>query len=1186
MALALAVAPKAVFAQEAGSGQSAPRRAVADTGPGDDAFVVTIDGQPLGEDGTTASPAPVQTAAPDPEPQVDLVYDGLQVTPRLGLQVTALGKDSLRVRASSNYPAFISKAEILLRDARQDPDQPPLASFSVPINAETQLTIPAELSRGRMLSYTLRVRDDAGRQDETVPRLPSPGDDARPGADRAGQDIADDTAYRNIPVAGAALTIRGRELPAQGTTLALDERMAPDAKGALAVQRILPPGAQSVRVVVQDAGGQPVLQLDRDLKVPDSEWFYAGIADFTIGKRRGDAGITAVRPEDYHGTYTDGRLAFYAKGRIKGDYRLTISADTDEDRLSQLLDQPRSGSPRDLLRRMDIEDHYPVYGDDSTIVNDAPSSGKLYVRLEDQNSHIGWGNYRAGVRSGQLIDSDRALYGLDAGYQSPETTPSGERRTVATAYAARPGTLPQRDEFRATGGSSYFLKRQDVLAGSQTIAVEYRDAVSGRVIERRPLQEGQDYRIDSLQGVVILTRPLAASAPVQGPLRDGPLGSNQAYLVAEYEFIPPNDSLRGSAYGGRMEAWVNDNLRLGVSAVAEGERHAARRVLGLDALLRQSERTYLSAEIARAQGAGGAVSRSTDGGLTFQDGSIGAGASRPAPAVHLEARADLAEITQGALAGDLQAYYQRKARGFGDQFDDLSVGQTTFGAAARILLDPRTTLALSHDSFNQTAARDPLRNREIGDRSRRESAITLTRQLNEDWSLAFGAARTEQHVPPAQRADRPGHDGKRTDIGLRLERNLGDGANVYVFGQKTLRRQGDIRRNDRLGLGGTYALNPALAVSAELSGGTGGLGAAVGVDYAPSDATGAYLTYRLDQDRAYSLTQPYDLTGKDRGTVVIGARRQLGADLSSFVESNVDLYGRRRSVTRTYGLTYTPGDLWTIDAGVETGRVEDDLIATTVDGGDFDRRATSLSATLNDEPGGISARIRGELRRERSDDGRRDIRASLLSSGLAIRTDDDWRLLMDLDAAITKGTASARFAKGKYIEASVGYAYRPVKDDRLNGLFRYSWHYDLPAPDQISAITQTRDGPAQKVHILSADFTYRLNPTWSIGAKYGFRSGRIRDRAAGSDWSRSQAHLGILRADYHALHNWDILLEARMMALPQADTDETGALIAVYRHLGDNFKIGVGQNFGRFSDDLRDLTLDDRGLFLNIVGTF
>jgi len=32
--------------------------------------------------------------------------------------------------------------------------------------------------------------------------------------------------------------------------------------------------------------------------------------------------------------------------------------------------------------------------------------------------------------------------------------------------------------------------------------------------------------------------------------------------------------------------------------------------------------------------------------------------------------------------------------------------------------------------------------------------------------------------------------------------------------------------------------------------------------------------------------------------------------------------------------------------------------------------------------------------------------------------------------------------------------------------------------------------------------------------------------------------------------------------------------------------VHVAHNFGRFSDDLRDLTLDDKGVFVNAVGKF
>ena len=56
--------------------------------------------------------------------------------------------------------------------------------------------------------------------------------------------------------------------------------------------------------------------------------------------------------------------------------------------------------------------------------------------------------------------------------------------------------------------------------------------------------------------------------------------------------------------------------------------------------------------------------------------------------------------------------------------------------------------------------------------------------------------------------------------------------------------------------------------------------------------------------------------------------------------------------------------------------------------------------------------------------------------------------------------------------------------------------------------------------------------------------------------------------------------------LEQLEQVNYGVLAGIYRHIGDNLKIGVGYNFGRFSDDLTDLTLDDEGFFVNVVGKF
>ena len=47
-----------------------------------------------------------------------------------------------------------------------------------------------------------------------------------------------------------------------------------------------------------------------------------------------------------------------------------------------------------------------------------------------------------------------------------------------------------------------------------------------------------------------------------------------------------------------------------------------------------------------------------------------------------------------------------------------------------------------------------------------------------------------------------------------------------------------------------------------------------------------------------------------------------------------------------------------------------------------------------------------------------------------------------------------------------------------------------------------------------------------------------------------------------------------------------GWLVGVDRQIGQNFKVGVGYNFTDFSDDLTDLTYDNKGFFLNLAGYY
>ena len=233
--------------------------------------------------------------------------------------------------------------------------------------------------------------------------------------------------------------------------------------------------------------------------------------------------------------------------------------------------------------------------------------------------------------------------------------------------------------------------------------------------------------------------------------------------------------------------------------------------------------------------------------------------------------------------------------------------------------------------------------------------------------------------------------------------------------------------------------------------------------------------------------------------------------------------------------------------------------------------------------GGTDGRLKGEVRFEDSEDDTRDRDSYLLGAGFNIQTSEDWRLLTSLDAVISESATDS--LDGEYVEGSIGYAYRPVETDRLNALFKYTFLYDYPGVDQVT-VNGTTSGPAQLSNILSADVSYDLSKIVTLGAKYGVRIGETKDRTAGSSWEKSSTHLGIVRADLNFHENWDALLEGRVMWNPESDSTDFGLLAALYRDIGENFKIGLGYNFGRFSDDLSDLTYDDHGVFINAVGKF
>ena len=84
----------------------------------------------------------------------------------------------------------------------------------------------------------------------------------------------------------------------------------------------------------------------------------------------------------------------------------------------------------------------------------------------------------------------------------------------------------------------------------------------------------------------------------------------------------------------------------------------------------------------------------------------------------------------------------------------------------------------------------------------------------------------------------------------------------------------------------------------------------------------------------------------------------------------------------------------------------------------------------------------------------------------------------------------------------------------------------------------------------------------------------------------NDATLAAVRLRYHIVKNWDGMVEYHWLDSDASATTRSGGLLAAYRHIGDNLKVGVGYNFTDFDDDLGNTDFDAKGWFINVIGKY
>ncbi|MFP6624488.1 MAG: flagellar motor protein MotB, partial [Myxococcota bacterium] len=415
--------------------------------------------------------------------------------------------------------------------------------------------------------------------------------------------------------------------------------------------------------------------------------------------------------------------------------------------------------------------------------------------------------------------------------------------------------------------------------------------------------------------------------------------------------------------------------------------------------------------------------------------------------------------------------------------------------------------------------------------------------------------------------------GNRTDAIAQLGYDSHGRWSAYGFGQGTLAKSGNRDDNNRYGLGGAYRVTDRLAIDGEVSHGDLGAALKLGTSFQESEQTHRYLSYALENERGI------DGLHSRRGNLISGARTRLSDSSSVYLEDRYQHSDAQSGLSRAMGMTLALSERWSLAASGELGSLTDHGTQA-----ETERRAGGATIGYRFDKVQLSTGVEYRDDETEQPDASTTQRTTwLFKNNLKFQMTPDWRLLGKFNHSFSD-SSQGEFFDGGYTEAVLGFAYRPVKHDRLNALAKYTYFSNMPTTDQVTA-QGTASQFIQRSHVAALDVSYDLTPSWSIGGKYAFRRGEVSLDRENPDFFDNSAHLYILRTDYRFLKDWELLAEGRLLDLPDLDERRAGALLTIYRHLGDHFKVGVGYNFTDFSEDLTDLSYDHHGVFFNLVGS-
>jgi uncharacterized repeat protein (TIGR01451 family) len=928
---------------------------------------------------------------------------------------------------------------------------------------------------------------------------------------------------RGIPLQSTRLVVPG--FTDQGNHVFVNETPTEvDASGQFFASIDLRQGHNSVAVRVVDGEGNEG-EIRRDVDVSGEKLFMLAFADGRIGQVQRSGGLQSTGGSE---TVTEGRAAFYLKGRVLGRYLLTAAYDSRKKQLGQMFSGLNGLENERLLTNIDPDTVYPVYGDSSELVYDAESQGKFYLALSSEQLEALVGNYALNLTDTELAAYQRTLYGARLQYHSGAKTSKGESRSEVQVVAADARLEPVRDQIRAAGGSLYFLSHQDVIEGSEQVTLLVRDQNTGLLLERQPQQRNVDYTLQYLQGRLYFNRPVSSIAGASTLIGPNALAGNPIIIQVDYETRGAGGNT-GTIAARAKQRLADGRVTVGATYVSDQQATTDYQLGGVDAEVKLSA-ARLVAEYAHTQGADSMVLESNDGGVTYTRRALSA--VQQASGIKLAAEVDIGKLLDrpGHFFGT--AYYKDLGEGFAANQNFASTATQQVGGTFSWVINPTNRFSLRLDDLSQGSQSQQQTSVQWQHETERFSFVSEVQDRNTGSGATGGGDAT---VAAAR-------------VGYKVSKNIA----VALQHQESLRGPDVRQTSSEL----DWILSQRFAVRARAAFGAQGDALELGGTY-ETPAGSIYVAERLTDDSA----------GASR-TTVLGANRPFAGG-KAYTEYEWGQVGGHQSLRNLAGIQRD----WSVAHGLTV------LLSaerSALDAGlTPDERWAVAGGLAYDNGRGLKLSTRNEWRQQHGLSG--------IDQFISVNA-GEWKFSDSL-------TLLGRYRYGDtqdgvnplnslaFGEASVGLAYRPVVADRFNMLFKLTRRDETPTGTQ-----RGFDHLSSVSDVVAADWSYQINPRIEWVGKQAIKR-RVTDLDAFDVTTTSW--LALQRLNVGIEHQLALGLELRRLAQNETHDSQSGVLTELTWEHFEHMRIGLGYNFTDFSDDLlSNDNYSERGWFLRLQGAF